>query len=212
LRDELQARRAVPLYGSVDPETHRPAEPNPAYACDVSYLGTYAADRQPALERLFLEPARRLPWCKFLIGGAMYPSDFPWSENIYFVRHVPPPDHPAFYSSSRLTLNITRAAMALMGYCPSGRLFEAAACGTPVLTDYWEGLEHFFEPGREILLARDSEEAVDAISRDQASLAHLARAARERVLAEHTAAHRARELTRLLEPALRKQARVPVEA
>jgi len=198
LRERLGARRVAPLYGSVDPEMHRPAELNPSFQGDFSYLGTYAADRQEALERLFLEPARRLPGKRFVIGGAQYPIDFPWGDNLFFVRHLPPADHPAFYASSPLTLNVTRAAMASMGYCPSGRLFEAAACGTAVLSDTWEGLDRFFEPGREIFTARSTEEVFDVLSRPQEEILRVARAARERTLVEHTAEKRAEELVEIL--------------
>ena len=198
LQERLGARRVAPLYGSVDPETHRPAEPVPAFQGDFSYLGTYAADRQEALERLFLEPARRLPEKRFVIGGAQYPVDFPWGSNVFFVRHLPPADHPAFFAASPLTLNVTRAAMALMGYCPSGRLFEAAACGTAVLSDTWEGLDRFFEPGREIFTAETSEQAIEILSLPREEIARVARAARERTLAEHTAERRVEELVEML--------------
>jgi spore maturation protein CgeB len=198
LRRRLGARRVAPLYGSVDPETHRPAAPLPGFQGDFSYLGTYAADRQEALERLFLAPARRLPEKRFVIGGAQYPVDFPWGSNIFFVRHLPPADHPAFYASSPLTLNVTRAAMASMGYCPSGRLFEAAACGTAVLSDAWEGLDCFFEPGREIFTAGSPEEVCEILSLPRAEIDRVARAARERTLTEHTADRRAEELVEML--------------
>jgi spore maturation protein CgeB len=198
LRERLGARRVAPLYGSVDPETHRPADPMPSFQGDFSYLGTYAADRQEALERLFLEPARRLPEKRFVIGGAQYPMDFPWGSNVFFVRHLPPADHPAFFASSPLTLNVTRAAMATMGYCPSGRLFEAAACGTAVLSDAWEGLDGFFEPGREIFTAATGEEAIEILSLPRQEIARVARAARERTLAEHTAERRAAELVEMI--------------
>lgn len=198
LRDRLGARRAVPLYGSVDPAVHRPVPPEPGYRADLSYLGTFAADRQAALEELFIEPARRSPERRFVLGGACYPMDFPWAPNIFFVRHLPPHEHPAFFSSSRLTLNVTRAAMAAMGYCPSGRLFEAAACGTPILSDDWEGLGSFFAPGREILLARDRDDVAAALAMSDAELRRIGEAARERALAEHTAERRAAQLERLL--------------
>jgi spore maturation protein CgeB len=138
LRAELGARHVAPLYGHVDPEVHRPVPALDHYRSDLSYLGTYAADRQAALEMLFVAPARHRPKQRFLIGGAQYPQDFPWSDNIYFVRHLPPSEHPAFFSSSRLTLNVTRQAMAEMGWCPSGRLFEASACGAAILSDGWD--------------------------------------------------------------------------
>jgi spore maturation protein CgeB len=197
----LDARRVAPLYGSVDPDEYRPAEPLPHYRADLSYLGTYAADRQAKLEQLLVEPAWRLPDRRFMIGGALYPDSFPWAANIYFVRHLPPAEHRAFYSSSRLTLNVTRAAMASMGYCPSGRLFEAAACGAPILSDAWEGLEAFFCPGSEILIAHDTEDAVEALQACDAELARIGRRARERTLEQHTAANRAAELERLIEDA-----------
>jgi spore maturation protein CgeB len=205
LRDELSARIVVPLYGSVDPEVHRPVPPVEDYRADLSYLGTYAEDRQETLERLFIEPARRMPHRRFLIGGAQYPHDFPWTENIRFVWHMPPPLHPAFYCSSRMTLNVTRRAMAEMGYCPSGRLFEAAACGVPVLSDCWEGLEEFFTPREEIIVAHSSEDSMCALDFSDEELKRIAGAARERALSQHTAEHRATELEAAVEhaPALR---------
>jgi spore maturation protein CgeB len=198
LRTRLGARRVAPLYGHVDPEIHSPVPPTEQYASDLSYLGTYAVDRQAALETLFIEPARRLPDHRFMIGGAQYPGDFPWVANVFFRRHLPPDLHAAFYCSSRITLNVTRRAMAEMGYCPSGRLFEAAACGVPILSDAWEGLDDFFVPGEEILLARTTDDAVAAALLSDAELGRIARAGRERVLAEHTSARRAEELEELL--------------
>jgi spore maturation protein CgeB len=198
LRELFGARQVAPLYGSVDPEVHRPVTPSIHYDSDLSYLGTYAADRQEMLQELFLEPAQRLPERKFLLGGSQYPDDFPWNDNVWFVRHVPPPEHPAFYSSSRATLNVTRGAMASFGYCPSGRLFEAAACETPVVSDSWEGLSEFFEPGREILLASSADDVVGALQLGRDELQQIGKAARERALGAHTAEHRAREFTNLI--------------
>lgn len=201
LRTRLGAKRVAPIYGSVDPAVHQPAGANARYRGNLSYLGTYAPDRQAKLHDLFIEPARRCPEKRFVLGGALYPSEFPWTENMWFVRHVPPPQHPAFYCSSDLTLSVTRAAMAEMGYCPSGRLFEAAACGTPIVSDYWEGLEDFFEPGREILVASTADEVQDALSLGKEELRRIGEAGRRRVLAEHTADHRGAELLSLLEVA-----------
>jgi spore maturation protein CgeB len=201
LRTQLGARRVAPIYGSVDPDAHHRVAPNDALRADLSYLGTYAEDRQQALQELFIEPARRRPGRKFVLGGSQYPANFPWEQNIFYVWHLPPPIHPEFYCSSSLTLNVTRGAMASMGYCPSGRLFEAAACGTPLLSDYWEGLEQFFEPGREILIARTAEDVVAALERSPDALRKVADAARERTLAEHTAACRARHLEDALDAA-----------
>jgi spore maturation protein CgeB len=202
LKHRLGARRVVPLYGSVDPAVHYPVPAVERYRADLSYLGTYAEDRQAALLTLFIEPARRRPERRFLIGGAKYPQAFPWSDNIFFVRHLPPSEHSAFYCSSRLTLNVTRAPMAEMGYCPSGRLFEAAACGAVVLSDAWEGLNHFFEPGSEILVANSMDEALAALGISDEELARVARAARERVLSDHTSERRAMQLIAALEAAM----------
>jgi spore maturation protein CgeB len=199
LKTELGARCVAPLYGSVDPEVHKPVAPVDMFRCDLSYLGTYAEDRQAALEDLFIQPARQLADQKFLIGGAQYPQEFPWAKNIFFASHVAPPDHPAFYSSSRLTLNVTRGAMAEMGYCPSGRLFEAAACGTPILSDWWDGLGEFFDIGSQILVARTTEEAVAALCLAPEELEKISRAARERTLAQHTAERRAMDLEAALQ-------------
>jgi spore maturation protein CgeB len=205
-RDLLGAARVVPLYGSVDPEAHHPVPPQEAYRADLSYLGTYAADRQEALNRLFVEASRHLPAQRFLIGGAQYPQDFPWTQNIYFVRHMPPSMHPAFFCSGRLTLNITRRAMAERGYCPSGRLFEAAGCGAPVLSDSWEGLEAFFTPDEEILIARTTDDTIAALELPEARLKRIARAARERVLGSHTADHRAADFEAAIEATLSEPA------
>lgn len=199
LQTRLGAKQAAPLYGSVDPASHHRVDTDQRFASDFSYLGTYAADRQRQLEELFLKPATRLPYKKFCIGGALYPQDFPWASNTYFVRHVPPPEHSAFYSSSKLTLNVTRAAMAEMGYCPSGRLFEAAACGTPIVSDWWKGLDDFFEPGKEILIASSSEDTVGILNLDCGELEAVGRRSQERALAEHTAVHRASELVSMIE-------------
>jgi spore maturation protein CgeB len=206
LKQRLGARRVLPLYGSVDPLVHFSVPAVDRYRSDLSYLGTYAEDRQQALQQFLMDPARRLPHRRFLIGGAKYPAVFPWNDNIFFVRHLPPSEHSAFYSSSRITLNVTRAPMAEMGYCPSGRLFEAAACGAPVLSDSWEGLNKFFEPGSEILVANSTEEAIAALETSDEQLTRIARAARERVLSDHTADRRAAELVSAIEGALTVEA------
>lgn len=199
LKTRLGARVVAPLYGWVDPEVHRPTDPARTYLGDLSYLGTYAADRHAALEALFVEPARRLPRRRFVLGGARYPDGFPWTANIQFVRHLPPAEHPAFFCSSTLTLNVTRDTVKRMGWCPSGRLFEAAACGVPLISDDWEGLHAFFEPGRDILVARETDDVTTALMLPRDHLATLARSARERTLEEHTAERRVRELRAILD-------------
>jgi spore maturation protein CgeB len=199
LAERLGARDPQPLYGHVDPEVHRPAPAMPMFTGDFSYLGTYATDRQRTVKRLFTDAAVLAPYRRFVLGGSSYPADFPWQSNIFFMNHVAPPDHPAFFCSSRLTLNVTRADMAAMGWCPSGRLFEAAACGVPIVSDEWDGLATFFTPGEEILLASKTDDVLAALELSDAKLARIAAAARERVLAEHSSAARAAELIALIE-------------
>jgi spore maturation protein CgeB len=204
--DELKTRvgavRTAPLYGHVDPEVHRPGEPQPEFAADLSYIGTYAEDRQQALEMLLVEPARLRREYRFVIAGAQYPHEFPWTANIHFVRHLPASYHPSFYASSRLTLNVTRHDMAAFGWCPSGRLFEAAACGAAIVSDTWAGLEDFFTPGEELIAARSTEDALQALELSDAERQRIAMRARERVLAEHTSAKRAEQFETLVSDTL----------
>lgn len=194
LQTRLGARFVAPLYGSVDPETHYPVPAVEAYRAELSYLGTFAEDRQRGVEALFVEPARRLNDRRFLIGGAQYPESFPWTENIFFTGHLEPAQHPAFFCSGRATLNVTRRAMAEYGYCPSGRLFEAAACGVPLFSDGWEGLDQFFTPGTEILRVDTAEDVLQTLCLSDMELRHVSEAARERVMREHTNEARALDL------------------
>ena len=199
LRTKLQASNISTLYGWVDPDTYYRVEANPQYKSSMSYLGTFSADRQAALDRLLFDPAGQLQEKLFVVGGAMYPGIGSWPVNVKHFEHVAPPDHRAFYSSSPLTLNITRASMSAMGYCPSGRLFEAAACGTAVLSDWWEGLETFFEPGEEILVASSTEDVLSALKKEAVDVERLGARARQRTLDCHTAAIRAKTLIDRLE-------------
>lgn len=200
--DLLGAGNVRPLYGHVDSDIHRPVPPQSHYRADLSYLGTHSEDRQRGLEALFVEPARARPDLRFLIGGAQYADDFPWSPNIYFVRHLPPSEHAPFFASSRLTLNVTRKATAEMGWCPSGRLFEAAACGTPLLSDDWPGIEEFFTPDHEVLIAKSERDTSAALAMSAAELQSIGRRAYERTMDQHTSDKRARELASLLEQAV----------
>ena len=201
LRSRLRARRVAPLYGSVDAALHRPVAPVDCLRSDLSYLGTYSDDRQAAVDALFLEPARQCPGLKFALAGTQYPLDFPWEPNIFYLRHLPPSDHAAFFCSSKWTLNVTRGPMAALGHCPSGRLFEAAACGAPLITDAWEGLDRFFTDGSEIVVARSAGEVVDALHMPEEDRAAMALRARQRVLDCHTSDTRALELESLLSDA-----------
>ncbi|HKO15339.1 MAG TPA: glycosyltransferase [Gemmatimonadaceae bacterium] len=187
------APMARPLYCSVDPSLYAPARVAPQW--DLGYMGTYSDDRQPALGRLLLEPARRWRAGRFVVAGPQYPDTIRWPANVERVVHLPPREHGAFYNAQRYTLNVTRADMVAAGYSPSVRLFEAAACATPIISDPWEGLDSFFTPGVEILIARDGADTLGYL-RDipEAERRAIGRRARAKVLAEHTAAHRAAEL------------------
>ena len=201
LRDRLGAKRVAPLYGSVDPHQHKPVPPHPRWTAACSYLGTWSRDRQAALDALFLEPARRQHHQTFVLGGSQYPDEVAWPANVVRHDHVPPPAHPAFYCSSPLTINVTRGPMAELGYCPSGRLFEAAACGVPVLSDTWVGLGTFFTIGDEILTADTTDDAITALELPRAELARIGQRARERALDEHSGTRRAAELIAHIEGA-----------
>jgi spore maturation protein CgeB len=197
LEGELGARAARALYCSVDPDNHGPTAQDgmDLRRWDLGYMGTYSADRQPALQALLVEPARRVSAGRFVVAGAMYPETLEWPPNVERIVHVSPNNHRAFYGAQRLTLNLTRADMMRAGHSPSVRIFEAAACGTPIISDVWPGLETFLRPGEEILLARGPEDVLHYLTAlDPDQLECIGQRARERVLAEHTAAHRAREL------------------
>jgi spore maturation protein CgeB len=185
--------RARPLYCAVDPAVHAPVDMPPTW--HLGYLGTYSEDRQRSLERLLIEPARSMPDERFVVGGAQYPDIIQWPANVERVEHLPPREHAGFYCGQRYTLNLTRADMAAAGFSPSVRLFEAASCGVPIITDPWPGLDTFFEPGKEILVASDPDRVVEFVKElpDEARRT-IAAAARSRVLRNHTAEHRAKEL------------------
>jgi spore maturation protein CgeB len=194
--DELQsrfgARRAAPLYCSFDPDRYRWREPDPRYQCDLSYMGTYAPDRQPKLEELFCTPARQAPEKSFLLAGPQYPSSLVWPKNVRRIIHLEPVYHPYFYSSSLFTLNLTRAEMITAGYSPSVRVFEAAGCGSAIISDVWPGLETFFNPNEEILLARCSADVTKFLREISPGDARkIGVRAQERVLAEHSSKSRA---------------------
>jgi spore maturation protein CgeB len=199
LQSRLGARLVAPLYAAVDPDVYRPTEMRREFRSSLSYLGTNAEDRQEAMEDLFVQPARERRDLRFAMGGAQPPSHRPWPRNIFFVGHLPPSQHPAFFSSSRMTLNVTRPAMAQYGYCPSERLFEAAACGTPVLADWWEGLETFFKPGKEILRVDRTSDVLRVMELSDRELRKIADAARECTLREHTTQRRVAQLEALCE-------------
>ena len=189
----LGARRALPLYCSVDPELYFPQDCKARW--DLGYLGTYSNDRQPTVQSLLIEPAQAWGEGRFVVAGPQYPASIIWPNNVQRVSHLPPGEHRDFYASQRFTLNVTRADMIRAGFSPSVRLFEAAACGVPIISDWWEGLDSFFDIGAEILVARSSGEVLEILREmDEPQRTKIAERARDRVLAAHTAAHRAAEL------------------
>lgn len=204
LEREYGARLARPLYGCVDPDAYQRVGTNGDFCSSLSYLGTYAPDRQTKLDELFLEPARRRPDQQFVLAGSMYPWEWSWPPNVKRFEHVAPAEHAALYSSSRATLNITRQVMADSGFCPSGRFFEAAACSTPILTDWWEGLDSFFDPREELCVVRTAADVIACLDADDTEFRSKAERARIRTLAEHTGERRAEQLLTHCDEAYRK--------
>ena len=198
LQSRFGARNAVPLYCSFDPDRYRWREPDPRYQCDLSYMGTYAPDRQKKLEELFCKPAMAMPQKEFLLAGPQYPSEIVWPGNIRRIVHLEPEFHPYFYSSSLFTLNLTRDEMVKAGYSPSVRIFEAAGCGAAIISDPWPGLETFFEVDEEILLAVSCADVISFLKMDQDQARKIGHRAQERVLAEHSASRRAIEFEQIV--------------
>ncbi|MBP2550663.1 spore maturation protein CgeB [Neorhizobium galegae] len=197
LERRFGATKALPLYCSVDADRYGPTREAPVW--DLGYLGTYSPDRQPTLEKLLIEPARRLPQMRFVVAGPQYPDTIEWPDNVERIDHLPPTEHASFYSRQRFTLNVTRADMIAAGWSPSVRLFEAAACASPIISDEWPGLSDLLPDGEALLIARDSEDVVAALSgMDEGRRLAIAEAARTRVLEGHTGVARARELAAAL--------------
>jgi spore maturation protein CgeB len=193
LQREYGAPRARALYCSVDPELYFPEARERRW--DLGYMGTYSDDRQPSVDAFLLEPARQQPNERFVVAGPQYPGTESWPRNVTYEPHLPPAEHRAFYNSQRFTLNVTRRDMIAAGWSPSVRLFEAAACGTPIISDRWPGIESLLVPHQEILLVDRTVDVLDILQRcREEERLRIAERARKRILAEHTAAHRAAEL------------------
>jgi spore maturation protein CgeB len=193
LEREYGAPRARVLYCSFDPELYFPEPAEPQW--DLGYMGTYSEDRQPSVQAFLLQPARRHPEGRFVVAGPKYPETASWPSNVTWQPHLPPAEHRRFYNSQRFTLNVTRQDMIRAGWSPSVRLFEAAACGTPIVSDRWTGIESLLVPHREILLVDRTLDVLDILQRcGEDERLRIAERARQRILAEHTAAHRAEEI------------------
>jgi spore maturation protein CgeB len=197
LENQFGSPRAVPLYCSFDPQKYRRFGVNRRFACDLSYMGTYAPDRQPKLEEFLLEPARQVPDMSFVVAGPQYPKELHWPANVRRIRHLNAQWHAKFYSSSRFILNVTRRDMVMAGFSPSVRLFEAAACGACIISDNWPGLDAFLTAGEEILLPVSSADVVRYLAElSESEIRRIGEQAQSRVLAEHTSEHRAIEFER----------------
>jgi spore maturation protein CgeB len=207
LEQHWGARCARPLYGCVDPEVYRRVPREQGFRCLLSYMGTHATDRQEKLNHLFLEAARQLPSKQFILAGSLYPREWKWPANVRHLDHVAPAQHPTLYSSSSFTLNLTRGDMARRGYCPSGRFFEAAACGTPIISDWFDGLDSFFKPGKEIAVAIEPQQVLSILRMPEQDRATMAWRARARTLAEHTGNRRAEQLLGYLQEAASRKRR-----
>ncbi len=205
LEDRYGARAARALFCAVDPALYAPDPHRPSPRWQLGYLGTYSPDRQPALERLLIEPARRAPALRFVVAGPQYPATITWPDNVERLEHLPPAEHAAFYNSLAWTLNVTRADMIAAGYSPSVRLFEAAACATPILSDAWPGLDSILAVGTEIAVAHTPEQILDHLAWPEPRRLALGQAARRRVLGAHTARHRALALEANLADILQPQ-------
>jgi spore maturation protein CgeB len=190
LEEHYGSPMARPLYCSVDPNIYFPEKASIRW--DLGYMGTYSDDRQPALESLMLEPAHQLREGRFVVAGPQFPAQIKWPRNVKRIVHLAPRRHRTFYNTQRYTLNITRRRMIQAGFSPSVRLFEAAACGTPIISDWWDGLDTIFKPGKEILVVRSGKETLEYL-RDfpEAERVRIGERALSRVLSEHTATHRA---------------------
>lgn len=193
LEKKYRAKKAKALYCSVDPGIYYPMDLEKEYS--LGYLGTYSDDRQPTVQNFLIRPANLMRNEKFVVAGPGYPDDVPWPENVLRIEHLPPDLHREFYNQQKFTLNVTRQAMIKLGFSPSVRLFEAAACGVPIISDYWKGLTDLFEEGKEILIARSTEDMVSLLKNtSEEERIKIGEAARKKIMNSHTAAHRALEL------------------
>jgi spore maturation protein CgeB len=197
IEQEFGSPMARALFCSVDPAGYFPERLRKKWT--LGYLGTFGEDRQPKLNSLLLAPATMLPSRQFVVAGPQYPKTIRWPANVERITHLSPAEHRVFYNSQRFTLNVTRAAMVRAGFSPSVRLFEAASCGTPIISDEWPGLKALFRPGEEILVAKDAREVLEILQEIPEHVAgEIGLRARDRVLREHTSAHRAAEFERLI--------------
>jgi spore maturation protein CgeB len=195
----LGARECVPIYNALDPTTHHPVAPDPRFEADLAFLGNRLPDREARVDEFFLRAATLLPGRRLLLGGSGW-QDKALPAGVDYVGHVYTADHNAFNCTPRAVLNVSRESMARYGFSPATRVFEAAGAAACLITDAWEGLEQFLEPDTEVLVAHNAQDVAQHVRRlDAAAARAIGRAARRRVLAGHTYAHRAAQLEALLE-------------
>ncbi|WP_024511275.1 glycosyltransferase [Bradyrhizobium sp. ARR65] len=208
IEDVYGSPMARTLYCSADLALYRPRKAKPKWS--LGYLGTYSDDRQLQLEKLLLAPALEHPEQRFAVAGSKYPDHLAWPGNVERIEHIAPQDHPTFYAQQRFTLNVTRADMRSLGFSPSVRLFEAAACGAPIISDRWSGLETIFAPSSEILLASSPREVIEIINEmPEDTRLSIAEHARQRILRDHTPDHRAQQLENYYLEAASRRLEVP---
>jgi spore maturation protein CgeB len=197
----LGARECIPVYNALDPTTHHPVPPKPEFRSDLAFLGNRLPDREARVEEFFFRAAESMPDGRFLLGGSGW-GERPLPPSVAYVGHVYTHEHNAFNCTPRAVLNVSRESMARYGFSPATRVFEAAGAAACLVTDAWEGIELFLEPGREVLVARSGAEVAEHVREltPQRALA-IGAAAYSRVLAEHTYAHRAAQLEEVLEGA-----------
>lgn len=193
LEEYYGSPQARPLYCSVDPDLYFPEERRTKW--QMGYMGTYSTDRQPTVNELLNKVAAGSPGDKFVVAGPQYPENLEWAQNVERIEHLAPPQHREFYNSQKFTLNVTREDMIKAGYSPSVRLFEAAACGIPIISDYWDGIDHIFEISKEILIAKNASEVLDFFQDlGEEERTKIGQQARKKILRSHTAKARAKEL------------------
>jgi spore maturation protein CgeB len=213
LEQVFKANRALPLYCSFDERLYRRREIGKRYRCDLSYMGTYAPDRQPKIDELLVNVAKNEPTRSFILAGPQYPKCIRWPKNVRRIEHLNPRWHPHLYSSSRFVLNVTRRDMVACGYSPSVRLFEAAACGATIVSDNWPGLETFFRPGEQVLLPASGSDIHTYLRElDDVTVRRIGDAAQARVLASHTSHQRALEFERAVESVTSRRHPTPCDS
>lgn len=209
LERQWGVKRARPFYCSVDPDVYHRRRTCRSYACDLGYMGTYAESRHEKLKTLLIAAARKAPRRRFLIAGPQYPDVEDWPTNVRYIPHLSPREHPSFYSSNRVTLNITRQQMVDFGFSPAVRIFEAAACATPIASDWWEGIEDFFKPGEEVIILKSTQDTIQLLNGyDNEELRRIGRRGRERILSCHTNRIRAAQFERFVAEAAEKHRQV----